>query len=200
MLTTSQLARSHGTAAQDLGTGDFRPQKARVKRGSDPFDEQLARDKIRQARKLALLGATDDEIASFFEITTRQLYNWKHMHPEFAEALRDAKAEADERVERTLYQKAIGYTFNSEKIFCTDGMVTRVPIREHVPPSDTAMIFWLKNRKPAEWRDQRDVKLEGSIATTPLIDRDVALAVLNMLVEAAEQPVQIEGEVTDVDT
>ena len=31
--------------------------------------------------------------------------------------------------------RAVGYSFNSEKIFCNkDGEVTRVPIVEHVPP------------------------------------------------------------------
>ena len=52
-------------------------------------------------------------------------------------------------VERSLYSRAVGYSFNSEKIFCNkDGEVTRVPIVEHVPPDVTAQIFWLKNRKP----------------------------------------------------
>jgi hypothetical protein len=27
------------------------------------------------------------------------------------------------------------------------------PYVEHVPPSDVACIFWLKNRDPARWRD-----------------------------------------------
>jgi hypothetical protein len=50
--------------------------------------------------------------------------------------------------------RAVGYSFNSEKIFCNkDGEVTRVPIVEHVPPDVTAQIFWLKNRDPAHWRD-----------------------------------------------
>ena len=57
-------------------------------------------------------------------------------------------------VERSLYSRAVGYSFNSEKIFCNkDGEVTRVPIVEHVPPDVTAQIFWLKNRDPAHWRD-----------------------------------------------
>jgi hypothetical protein len=57
-------------------------------------------------------------------------------------------------MERSLYSRAVGYSFNSEKIFCNkDGEVTRVPIVEHVPPDVTAQIFWLKNRDPANWRD-----------------------------------------------
>jgi hypothetical protein len=62
-------------------------------------------------------------------------------------------------VEQSLYQRAVGYSLNSEKIFCNkDGEVTRVPIVEHVPPDVTAQIFWLKNRKPSEWRDVQNVE------------------------------------------
>jgi hypothetical protein len=51
----------------------------------------------------------------------------------------------DARVEQSLYQRAVGYSFKSEKVFCNkDGEVTRVPIVEHVPPDVTAQIFWLK--------------------------------------------------------
>jgi hypothetical protein len=73
---------------------------------------------------------------------------------DFLGSLKAGKEEADDRVERSLYSRAVGYSFNSEKIFCNkDGEVTRVPIVEHVPPDVTAQIFWLKNRDPAHWRD-----------------------------------------------
>jgi hypothetical protein len=55
---------------------------------------------------------------------------------------------------RSLYQRAVGYSYNAEKIFCDkNGNVTKVPYREHVPPDVTACIFWLKNRDPAHWHD-----------------------------------------------
>ena len=74
-------------------------------------------------------------------------------------SLKAGKADADDRVERSLYSRAVGYSFNSEKIFCNkDGEVTRVPIVEHVPPDVTAQIFWLKNRKPSEWRDVQNIE------------------------------------------
>jgi hypothetical protein len=72
----------------------------------------------------------------------------------WASSLKAGKEEADSRVEQSLCQRAVGYSFESEKVFCNkDGEVTRVPIVEHVPPDVTACIFWLKNRDPAHWRD-----------------------------------------------
>ena len=67
---------------------------------------------------------------------------------------RDRRAIARSAVERSLYNRAVGYTFDSVKVFCSkDGVITKVLIKEHVPPDVPAQIFWLKNRKPAEWRD-----------------------------------------------
>ena len=39
------------------------------------------------------------------------------LHPSFGEALKLGKKESDERVERSLYQKAIGYSYDAVKIF-----------------------------------------------------------------------------------
>jgi hypothetical protein len=111
---------------------------------------------IEQAEKLASLGATDIEVADFFDVDVRTIYRWKHAHVEFCQALNAGKEKADERVVSSLYHKAIGYTFESEKIFQHQGEIIRAPIREHVAPDTTAAIFWLKNRKPEEWRDKQE--------------------------------------------
>lgn len=107
-----------------------------------------------QAEKLCRLGATDEELADFFEVTTRTITRWKSSHEEFCLALKAGKEPADDRVERSLYAKANGYTFDAVKIFNNNGVEMVVPYKEHVPPDTTACIFWLKNRRPDLWRDK----------------------------------------------
>ena len=70
-------------------------------------------------------------------------------------ALKVGKHEANTRVERSLYQKPVGYDYPAVKIFMPAGAKKPVyaPYVEHVPPDVTACIFWLKNRDPAHWRD-----------------------------------------------
>ena len=121
-----------------------------------------------QAAKLCSLGATDIEIADFFGVSESTVNRWKITHPEFCVSIKAAKEAANDRVERSLYSKATGYEFQSEKIFCDPktGDVTRVPIREIVPPSDTAIIFWLKNRKRDEWRDKVETEHSGNLGLT----------------------------------
>lgn len=112
----------------------------------------------KQAAKLAELGATDQELANFFEVDVRTIYRWKHDHDEFCQALKVGKDVADDRVERSLYQKAIGYEQEEVKIFMPGGAVDPVyaPFTAKVAPDTTAAIFWLKNRRGADWRDKSE--------------------------------------------
>ncbi len=109
----------------------------------------------KQAEKLCALGATDQELADFFEVDVRTIYRWKHDHDGFCQALKSGKDICDERVERSLYQKAIGYEQEEVKIFMPAGSENPVyaPYRAKVAPDTTAAIFWLKNRRSQEWRD-----------------------------------------------
>ncbi|QIM51613.1 terminase [Hydrogenophaga crocea] len=117
---------------------------------------------IAQAEKLCKLGATDMEIADFFEVEVRTLYRWKAEHPEFCQALKAGKDVADERVERSLYARANGYEHDEVDIRVVDKEIVQTPIRKYYPPDTTAAIFWLKNRRPEQWRETKAVELTGS--------------------------------------
>lgn len=112
---------------------------------------------VKQARKLAALGATDREAAEFFEVDERTIHRWKHEHEDFCQSLKVGKEQADARVEQSLYRRALGYSHDAVKIAVSgQGDITQVPFVEHYPPDTTAAIFWLKNRKPQEWRDKTE--------------------------------------------
>lgn len=117
----------------------------------------------KQAEKLCLLGATDQELADFFEVEVRTIYRWKGEFTEFCQALKSGKEEADARVERSLYQQAIGYEQDEVKIFMPAQAEAPVyaPYRAKVAPNVTAAIFWLKNRKSQDWRDKQQTELTG---------------------------------------
>jgi hypothetical protein len=78
------------------------------------------------ARRMAYLGATDRDLAAAFNCTIKCIWDWKVLHPAFGEALKVGKKEADERVERSLYQKAIGYSYDAVKIFLPYGSTTPI--------------------------------------------------------------------------
>ena len=117
----------------------------------------------KQAEHLCKLGATDYEIAKFFGVNQSTIYYWQSKYEEFSKSIKTGKAELDERVERSLYHKATGYTFETEKVFQFQGEIVRAKVTEHVPPDATSMIFWLKNRRPEQWRDVKESKVDMTV-------------------------------------
>lgn len=113
----------------------------------------------KQAAKLCSLGATDIELADFFSVNTATIYRWRNVHEDFCEAVTCGKEKADERVARALYNRAVGYTFESEKVFQFQGEIVRAPTIEHVPPDPSAAKLWLTNRRPEDWREKSEVNV-----------------------------------------
>jgi hypothetical protein len=104
------------------------------------------------------MGATDQELAKFFEVSLDTIHEWSNVNEEFSESRKVGKDACDNRVERSLYQKAMGFYRKAEKIVLIEDVPTVVHYQEYVPPSDTAMIFWLKNRRRDKWRDRQEIE------------------------------------------
>jgi len=142
---------------------------------------------VEQAAKLCVLGATDMELADFFNVSLATITNWKNAHPEFLGALKSGKSFSDERVERSLFHKAIGYSFDAEEIFQYQGEIVRTKVRKHIPPDTTAAIFWLKNRRKDRWRDVHKHEHGPQGAFDGLSDREL----MELLVKEAEEAQQL---------
>lgn len=147
-----------------------------------------------QAEKLCKLGATDKELADFFEVSEQTLNTWKQAHPEFLESLKKGKAVADAEVASKLFHRATGYEHPDVHISNYQGEVTVTPITKHYAPDTTAAIFWLKNRRPDLWRDrvEHTGKDGGPIETREVSDDELARwmafeATKNVLKKAAEK-------------
>ena len=89
-------------------------------------------------------GLTDEQIADNMGIAPSTLYDWKKKFPEISETLKKSKEIADIEVENALHGAAL------------NGNVT-------------AMIFWLKNRRPDRWRDKRDDANEQNESETGVV-------------------------------
>jgi len=132
------------------------PRKTIYKR--DGWDEKLeliegwARD-----------GLIDEQIAEKMGIGIRTLYEYKEKYPQFSQALKKGKEVVDRQVEKALLKRALGYDYEETKVTMTDkGSKSKRIERttKHAQPDTTAQIFWLKNRKPDEWRDKQQVEIE----------------------------------------
>lgn len=88
-------------------------------------------------------GLTEEQIANNLGIAYSTLKVYKNEHSALMAALKRGKEVVDFEVENALLKKAM------------DG-------------DTTAQIFWLKNRKPKEWRDRRDYNVEANVVKEEL--------------------------------
>ena len=117
-------------------------------------------------RACATFGATAEEIANYLNIPWGSFKRWVYAEPELREALKRGRDASDERVIESLYRKAL------------TGDVG-------------ACCFWLKNRRPSEWRDVQNI--EASTAHYILSDKPMTEAQW-----IAERTKMIESKPLDV--
>ena len=128
---------------------------------SDGRPTQYRAHYAEQARKLCLLGYTDEELADFFNVTKTTINVWKLKHPKFVDSIKAGKAIPDAEVAASLLHRAMGYSHKAVKIMQAEGTSYEHEYVEHYPPDTTAGIFWLKNRQPAKWRDMSRTEITG---------------------------------------
>ena len=120
-------------------------------------------------------GLTDVQIAKNMGISVTTLYCYKNDFPLISEALRQGKEVVDMQVENMLFKNAMGYEFKEVTFELVEATVidpetyvmetvpgTKIKtVIKQQPPNVTAQIFWLKNRKPVEWRDKVQNEITG---------------------------------------
>lgn len=136
------------------------------------YQEWLTEEGLLQLESWARDGLTDEQIAYNMGICVATLYNWKSKYLEILESLKRGKDVIDIQVENALLKRALGCSYKEvirEKVFNPEtGQYEWMPTKEvtkEVVPDTTAQIFWLKNRRPEQWRDKRDVSVEGELNT-----------------------------------
>lgn len=136
------------------------------------YQEWLTEEGLLQLEAWARDGLTDEQIAANIGISRSTLNEWKNKYSDISDTLKRGKEVVDIQVENALLKRALGYTYKEvtrEKVFNPEtGQYELMPTKEvtkEVVPDTTAQIFWLKNRRPEQWRDKRDVSVEGELNT-----------------------------------
>jgi hypothetical protein len=113
-----------------------------------------------------LLGATDKEIADFFNISEATVNNWKLEHPRFLESIRKGKQHADMEIAKSLYDRAKGCTVLTQQAFkvkkgTNNEEVEVVDVMETYPPDPVCIKYFLNNRRPDRWKDKTEIEHSG---------------------------------------
>lgn len=104
-----------------------------------------------QAKRLALLGLTDDQIAEAFGIHISTLHDWRERHAAFSESLNEGRVRADGNVAHGLYQRAVGMTIYEERLAHQNGKQVVTRVAKQIPPDPGAAAMWLGARQRKLW-------------------------------------------------
>jgi hypothetical protein len=135
------------------------------------------------AQRMCAQGATRADLADRFGVSINTVVAWQYEHQEFSASCKRGRDAADDRVEQSFYERAVGYTYDTVKLLVVQGEVIREPIKEHVPPDPRAAEFWLRNRRPDRWKDAK--QLESRVA-----EDDPFLAYLKAINGRVMRPVE----------
>lgn len=134
------------------------------------YEQWLTEEGLLQLEAWARNGLTNEQIAANMGITRETLRVWCNTYPVISATLKRGKEVVDIQVENALLKRALGYSYKEitrESQFNPQTeqyeMVVTKEITKEAVPDTTAQIFWLKNRKPDEWRDKKDVEHSGSV-------------------------------------
>ena len=144
-----------GVANKASAKSEVRSPKAGKNTGGRPSAYKAEFAQI--AYRHCLLGATDKDMAAAFEVSEKTLNTWKQKFPKFLQSLKKGKADADATIAESLFHRAKGYSHKAVKIMQHEGVAVDHEYTEHYPPDTAACIFWLKNRRPEQFRNNPEV-------------------------------------------
>lgn len=127
--------------------------------------------KLSEVERWARVGLIDEQIAKNLGIAYSTFREYVKQNPALSAALKGGKEVIDYEVENALLKRALGYSYDEVTKEDMDGVlaVSKV-VTKQVSPDVTAQIFWLKNRKPKEWRDKTHQEHSGDAGVVIIND------------------------------
>jgi hypothetical protein len=124
----------------------------------------------KQAYGLALLGATDKDIARVLGVSVNTVDVWKRKYPEFTEQLRRGKEIADMEVAKSFYKSCVGYYYEDEEAKVVGGKLCAVKVRKYMPGDKWAQQKWLSTRQRAAWSEVHRVDVNNTNISITKVD------------------------------
>ena len=119
-------------------------------------------DLIQVAYLLALLGATDKQIANVMDVNQDTLDRWKRDKPEFLEALNRGKLGADTKVVEAFYKCATGYYYEEDETRVVNKEVIVTRVTKYKPPDPWTCSRWLALRQRGTWSETTKVEITNT--------------------------------------
>ena len=159
------MARKRKTPANQLPELDkpapFVPKLKEVTEVHGPItspgrpSEYNGEETCKLAKNMAKAGLSHTIMARILGIAPSTFSLWKAQHPAFLKALEQGTEQVDKALETTAIQRALGYSYETEKAFQTGVKMTVV---ETLPPEPSLLKFMLERRQPEKYREIKEVQ------------------------------------------
>lgn len=130
--------------------------------------KKLTPEITKKAFNLARRGLIDQEICAALNISRNSFYKWMRENKAFEKAVIKGREDSIEEVENAMFKAAVGYEYEEihKTVKNVDGVETKEikTIKKLITGSTTAQIFILKNRKPEQYNDRKEVEHSGAIS------------------------------------
>ena len=131
----------------------------------------------------------------FIGVSKTAWWGWYRESEELRKVIATSKEVADLTVEEALYRKAIGYDYWEEQWDLVEGEVilTR-KWKRHMPPDTKAILHWLFNRMPNQWRS-----IQEPLEKTQYVEtiQNILVAMREVAENKEPQQVEVKEEVEE---
>jgi hypothetical protein len=122
------------------------------------------------AYHLALLGATDVQIAEAMGVNINTIDLWKRTHPEFLEELTRGKLLADMRVVKGFFLNCQDRWIEEEECHVIKGQLKKILVKKFIQGDKWAQSKWLSLRQRENWSETQRVEVTNTNINITKID------------------------------
>lgn len=108
---------------------------------------------------LALLGATDNEVASALNVSVSTISMYKRDNKEFLEAYNKGKVMADMKVASAFFMNTQDRCVDVEEVHVHKGNVTKTTRKQFIQGDKWAQAHWLARRRRGDWTDTQKIEI-----------------------------------------
>jgi len=128
------------------------------------FEKWLEPDNLEKIKDWRRNGATFEDLSKLMKVSVSTIKKWGVQFSAFSAALKEGEIYDDE-AEQVLHTLGVtGWVVQDvvEELRVNpatgkEELMVVKRVTKQIPPSASALIFWLKNRRPDKWRDKRDI-------------------------------------------
>lgn len=150
--------------------------------------------KIHSAYLLALLGASEQQMADVMEVPLSTIHYWKKNHIAFSQALNDGRLGATTKVVEAFYKICVGYDYEEEEIRTVKGEPVVMKVTRHRPADPWACARFLELKaRSYNWSVTQNVQINNVNTNINIDYANLSTQQLQVLKEISQKQLPLDA-------